>query len=354
MDKQTEQVETEVSTPQTALLREGASLVRLENMTQMQIAVSQKRDEREILKEALNELDLYPSLAEKVFYTKPVGKDETGKMKYVTGLSIRTAESLANRWTNSAFGGDITGSDAESTTIGAVFLDYQKNIRHAVSRRVSRYYTTRNKQVVMYSPDRFETTVAANMSKILREVILRSLPAGLKIEYEKKAKEILRGGNKKAELQAHRERMLAAFATHAITQADLEALRSKPLKDFTADDLTELHGIYNAMEDGETTKDEILSGLPKAETKPAENGLKVKAPAPVAETPDPAFVEKQKKEIAKLKKAEAKKAAATTPVAEKLPAWCSYCIVERQENDVEILNGQRCCTECGTELIEGK
>src|SRR5574340_920747 len=89
--------------PQVELLRDGAAIVRLENNTQMQIAVQRPRN----------------------------------------------AESLANRWTNSAYGCDVVGEDADSVTLAAVFMDYENNTRHVMQKKVSRYYKNRQGAKVM-------------------------------------------------------------------------------------------------------------------------------------------------------------------------------------------------------------
>jgi hypothetical protein len=176
------------------LVAQGASLTRLENATQMQVSVQRPRDEVKILKAALQELDIYPSLAEEALYSKPVGKDHKPTcnnkfncncpMKYAVGLSIRTAESLANRWGNNAYGCEITADDEQSATLSAVYLDYETNTRTVLQKRVSKTYKARSGGLIKHTLDRFDVVLAANQSKILREAILRRLPAGLKKEYE--------------------------------------------------------------------------------------------------------------------------------------------------------------------------
>src|SRR5512137_1875260 len=102
----------------------------------MSVAVQHPSSEERILTAALKELDLYPSMAEEALYMKPVGKNlTTGKMTYAEGLSIRTAESLANRWKNSSFGCEIVGEDYDTVSLAAVFLDYEENTRHVVMAR---------------------------------------------------------------------------------------------------------------------------------------------------------------------------------------------------------------------------
>lgn len=260
----------EQSNPQTELLAQGASIVRLENFTQMQMSLQRPRDEKIILKSAMEELDIYPSCAEEAIYNKPVGKDEGGQMNYAEGLSIRAAENLANRWDNSAYGCDIISEDDESVTLAAVFLDYERNTRHVIQKKVSKFFKTRHGQIKEHPPDRFkEIIIPANQSKLLREVILRSLPAGLKKEYESKAKKLLGSGN----LEMRLKKMITAFKKQGITQRQIEELRGKALKDFEYEDLTEMLGVYNALKDGEITSESLFN---ERKPGPEEPDLKVK------------------------------------------------------------------------------
>lgn len=253
------------------LVQAGGALVRLENMEQMQVSLQRPRDERKILKSALDELELYPSMASEVIYVKPVGKDETGKMQFARGLSIRAAESLANRWANSAYGCDILAEDDESATIAAVFLDYETNTRHVIQARVSKLYKTRTGQVVRHTPDRFDLVLKANQSKILREVINRSLPAGLKKEYEMKAEQLL----KTDKLSTQRSAVLARFEELAISENEVVEYKGKPVKDWKRDDIVELLGIANAIKDGEISADVVKKREEKKDA-PVTPDLKIK------------------------------------------------------------------------------
>lgn len=248
------------------LIAQGASIVKLENATQMQIAVQRPREEARILSESLRELDIYPSMSREAIYNKPVGKDDKGEMKYVEGLSIRAAESLANRWDNSSWGTTIVSEDEESATIAAVFLDYEKNTRHVKEQRVSKFYKSKQGLIIRHGPDRFDIVLGAHGSKNLREVILRSLPAGLKKEYETKARNIL----KKEPLAAQRQSIIERFADLSVTIEQLEKWKAKPLKDWKKEDIIDALGLANAIRDGESSVEGIFgtiieNGKPKEE-----------------------------------------------------------------------------------------
>lgn len=247
---------------QEKLVAQGATLVKLENDTQMAISVQRPRDEAKILSSALKELDLYPSMAKEALYVKPVGKDDEGTMKYAEGLSIRAGESLANRWTNSAYGCELVSEDDESALIAGVFLDYENNTRHVVQARVSKFFKKRNGQVVQHTPDRFDTVVKANQSKVLREVILRSLPAGLKKEYEMRVRKILKSDSISNIRNSLAERMEALNISVEL----IEASRGRAIKDMKKEELTEIVGLTNAIRDGEVSVAEAFPVKKEADT----------------------------------------------------------------------------------------
>jgi hypothetical protein len=271
-------IETERENPQLEIVKSGGTLVKLENNVQMAVAVQQPRDEAVILRDALHELDLYPSMAKEAIYNKPVGRDDSGQQKYAEGLSIRAAESLANRWNNSSYGVEIVGEDDDSATIAAVFLDLEKNTRHVAMQRVSKFFKTRMGQIQRIAPDRFDLVLKANSSKNLREIILRSLPAGLKKEYETKARVIL----KKEPIAAQRTAMLERLADAGISEADLEAWKKKPVKDWRREEILEALGILNAIRDGETTREAVFGEKKQNGKKEEAPGLKLKGTAPEA------------------------------------------------------------------------
>jgi len=263
------------------LVAQGATIIKMENAEQMAIAVQNPRDENRILAECLKEIDTYPSMAGEALYNKPVGRDtDTGKMKYAEGLSIRAAESIGNRWNNSSYGVQIVSEDEDAAIIAAVFLDYEKNTRHISMQRVSKYFKTKNGAIARIAPDRFDMVIKANGSKILREVILRSLPAGLKKEYELKARLVL----KKEPIAKKRDAMKARGEEIGITEAQLAEWKQKAIKDFSNADILEAIGILNAIRDGEITVESIFKTKTQDEKGQEKPSLKVKPPEAATET----------------------------------------------------------------------
>jgi len=246
------------------LLREGAALVKLENDTQMAIAIQRPRNEAMVLKKAVEELGIYREAAEEAIYCKPVGKDQTGEMQFAEGLSVRAAEALALRWGNNAFGAEILADDGETLSGVAVWLDYETNNRRTFPFKVSRKYKGRGGTMRRHAEDRFyDLVVPAKLSRVLRETILRSLPAGLKKAYEREARRIMseKGAGEAA-------RIVKAFALYGVTQTEIEAMIGKPRAGWDGDDIATLVGLGNAIKSGSTTVEQAFGREPS----PEENG----------------------------------------------------------------------------------
>jgi hypothetical protein len=268
------------------IIKGGSSLVRLENETQITMAIQHPREEAAILKACLNELDIYPSAAEEAIYVKPVGKDDSGAMKYAEGLSIRAAESIACRWSNSAFGVQLESDDGTVVRGTAIFLDYERNTRRAMAFSVSRKYKSKGGATYSYSEDRFHNTVVpAAASKKLREVILRSLPAGLKIEYENKARLIMEKSSKGDPDKINLA--VASFARIGVGVPQLEKYLGMNLEAARKNDkaLVSLRGAFQSIQDGEATIEELFPKETPAPVVPNGNKAanladKLKASAP--------------------------------------------------------------------------
>ena len=237
------------------ILKGGGALVKLENHTQMMIALQHPRDEAKILEAAVNEMVIYEEAAEEAVYQKPVGRDKDGVMQFAEGLSVRAAEALALRWGNNAFGAEITADDGETVSGVATWLDYESNNRRTFPFRVSRKYKARGGTMKRHAEDRFnDIVVPAKLSRVLREVILRSLPAGLKKAYERKAREITA---KKGQNQA--AGIIKGFAYYGVGQKDVEALVQKPMQAWGDDEIVKLVRIGTALKQGETTVEQLFS-----------------------------------------------------------------------------------------------
>ena len=239
--------------------RTDLAVLRLENESITAQAQAYPRDHKAILKEIEDQFEAYPSLAAKAIYSKPVGKDEQGRPKFVRGLSIRTAETIAEAYGYNRIRADVSILDPGHVRIEASFTDFQNGRVWLDSNIVSRHYKAKNGRNASHSDDRFfNVVVKAEKSKCLREVILRSVPAGLKAEVEilaeRKIDEVLDEGTV--------EKIVMRFANKNVTLEQLEKHVGRTQKaGWTKDDRKQLLGIWTAVEQEETTVAETFGNV---------------------------------------------------------------------------------------------
>lgn len=228
------------------------AILKLENDTIQSLAAARPRNHLTIKKDIMEQLEAYPAFAQSAIYAKPVGKDPaTGKQKIARGLSIRAAEALAEAYGFCRIRSDVTIIDDSTVKVEATFTDYQKGRIWQDAGIVSKYYRDRNGKMVRIPDDRFfGVTVKAEASRRIREVIIRSVPPGLRAELqalaEAKLAKVLSGDGI--------QKIVSAFGKHGVPLQQLEDFVGRSIAaGWTEDDRLNLLGIYQAIEQGETT-----------------------------------------------------------------------------------------------------
>lgn len=271
-----------IEAPQTAL-------IRLENETQMIAAKQTPRDLAKIKKALETELTVFPELAERAIYIKPLGKkcvgrgtrDEHWVMTFHRDLSVRAAESLRALYPNINCAVTLEEA-ADSATITGIILDCEMNSRVLRQRRVSKFATRRGGRVEKLAEDKFDNLVNATGAKVFRDLILRSVPQGLRLWYWTEASRvILDRKDAKGKAIPVTKRIKASVdwfsAQFGVTEQQLaEVLGHTPGKDAN-NDLLYLIGIANLIVEGTMIAAEIF-------------GMERRAPASAPKSPDPAGV----------------------------------------------------------------
>jgi hypothetical protein len=233
------------------------AIMRMENDNIQALAAARPRDHAVVLAEMQRQIEAYPSFAKAAIYNKPVGKDpDTGIMKYARGLSIRAAEGLAEAYGYCRVRADVEEVDDNKVKIEASFTDYQKGRIWQDAGFVSKYYKTKNGGMRRLNDDRFyNVVVKAEKSKLIREVICRSVPPGLRSEVESLAEEMI----DRLLDDKTMDKVVAAFATIDVTLEQLERVVGRTRKaGWTKEDRRLLQGIWTAIDSEETTKSEVF------------------------------------------------------------------------------------------------
>lgn len=245
-------------------------IMKLENETIQALATAHPRDHEKIRNELAKQIEAYPSFAKSAIYCKPVGKDNKGNQKYARGLSIRAAEAIAEAYGYCRIRSDVTPIDETTVKVEATFTDYQKGRIWQDGGILSKFYKNRYGKMTRIPDDRFyNVTVKAEASKRIREVICRSVPPGLRSELTDMVEEKIDTLLDDSTI----DKMIANFANKGITDNHLEKLVGRTRKaGWTKEDRRNLIGIWNSLEQDETTVNEIIAQFEENETiKPSNN-----------------------------------------------------------------------------------
>ncbi len=259
----------------------GMAIMKLENDNIQAMAVANPRDHKQIRRELAEQLEAYPEFARKAIYNKPVGKDENGHMKFARGLSIRAAEAIAEAYGYCRVRSDVTPVDDDTVRIEATFTDYQKGRIWQDAGLLSKWYKPRNGGRRKHNDDRFyNVVVKAEVSKRIREVITRSVPPGLRAALEEMAERQI---NELLD-DSTMEKIIGKFSTKGVDLAQLESRLGRTRSNgWTKGDRSLLLGLWNAIEDGETTVAEAFEEDVASEPQ-SLNQLTGAADSPAAET----------------------------------------------------------------------
>lgn len=256
----------------------SATALELLNRSEIdtQIATAHKfpRSVAMFQKEAAGMVALSAEVAQECFYMLR-RKDKDGNTSDIIGPSARFAEIVASCWGNSRAGARVINEDARFVTAQGVFHDLQRNV--AVTYEVRRRITTRNGKT--YSDDMIGVTANAACAIALRNAVLKGIPKAFWVHAYETALKTAKGEAKT--LPQRRDAALAAFKQMGFSEAEVcKVLGVRGNSDIDIDKLFELSGILTALQDGDTTKAELLKEIaPPKEAAPAAPPVTTAAPA---------------------------------------------------------------------------
>jgi hypothetical protein len=251
-------VEGEVS---SLVTRGGASDAALMEVS-VKIARAYPRDERKIVDKLRTTLALYPQFAEKALYSIPYKENRSGRQVKVEGLTIRAAETLETAWGNMRCGVRITAEDEYGWDLEAVVFDMEANVWELTPSRALKTIKTREGRTVLLDERSQLQARGAAVSKVKRNAILSVLPLHIKAFFEAEVRRHMAGGELQQAASPERvQRALARFEKdHQVTAATLEAYVGKPMALWIGEDIADLQGLWNALDQGETTVAEAFGG----------------------------------------------------------------------------------------------
>ena len=232
------------------------ALIKIENDSIMSAAQAKPRDYKAVLHDIESQVKTFKSFAQEAMYDKPVGTDRDGKKRFATGLSIRAAEAMAVSMGNNKIRCDVIQVDNDTVKVEASFTDFCTGRVWTDARLVSKFYKTYKGGTQRHPDDRFyDLVVGAAKSKVIREVILRCVPPGLKSSLMECVQ---------AEISNYLDdstmvRLITQFSNKGVSGEMLEDLIGKKAGDFNKDDRMRLVGVWNSINEGESTVTEVFS-----------------------------------------------------------------------------------------------
>jgi hypothetical protein len=218
-----------------------------------------------------------PGFAKGARYSRPVGKkknDATGEWveQFAEGFSIRFAESALAALGNMDAAAYTIYEDAEKARVRCVVSDLENNgswkmdvdVSKTVERRKlkkgQRAITTRENTygetvyVVAATPEEFKVKTAAEVSKGLRTLILRLVPADVKEACEAQIRATLTDEFRKSAASVV-AKLLDAFGKlrQPISGPELGAYLGHPVEQLTEAEYLDLRAIYTGIAEGMTT-----------------------------------------------------------------------------------------------------
>lgn len=243
------------------------------------------------------------AFAQKAFYSVP---------NRGAGPSIRFAEEAARCYGNFDYGHrELSRGDGKSE-IEVFAWDKEKNNYSKRQITVEHIRDTKNGPQPLRDQADIDNRIANVASKQMRGRILALLPKALIAEGEQVAKNTLASGGTEKTIAQRVSGMTTFFAKHGVTVTILETYLGHKLDITTADELTDLVGIANAIKEGAKPSDYFNASQTAAQE---ERGAAIMGVA-AANQDKPAEAEKP----AAAKPAEKAPAKATAKSAEKTAA----------------------------------
>ena len=261
--------------PAVDILRGGAAIAKAENDSLIAMAVVRPRDPSRALARAMAELEMDPEFAATNYYVIPY-KNADGTTTNIEGMSLKAAMALARAWGNLTVSARQIDEDDDAILVEGVAIDLETLFRVSKVGSVSKWYRDRRtKKMVQWRTDRMPQLLAAAASKQVRNAILNILPEPMQRRYYARAKEIAAGVKagakpgalKKAAPKTIIAAMVKAFSPygvgldHLISKVLTAPLAEGEVYELTNDDIGTLRGIWNALEQGQTTVQDAFPGV---------------------------------------------------------------------------------------------
>ncbi len=248
------------------------ALARSEVTTAIDVAKRYPRSIKKFMDKAKSLATSSVDVAGSCFY-RLKRTDKEGKVAFIEGPSARLAEIVASSWTNMRCAARVVHETGGFIVAQGIAHDLESNL--SLCKEVRRPITTKNGR--RFSDDMIAVTANAACSIALRNAICAVVPYAMVLDVMAAAKKVAIGDAKS--LDERRSKMVAAFATMAISPAQILARLGKPsMADVDLADVEDLLGMFNAIKEGDAKIDEEFPAVASGREIQTVGGSNVKAP----------------------------------------------------------------------------
>lgn len=231
------------------------------------------------------------SFSASAIYRKPVDKGRT-----VDGLSIRFAETAIREMGNLGVEVISVFDDDFKRTVRVTCTDFENNVSYfgdvTVTKTVERRSPSKDDVILSHRINSNGTTVftivanedqllikqAALVSKMIRTLGLRLVPADILEDCMEAIRETMRSGiNKDPNLE--KKKILDSFTLIGVTSENIKKYLGYPLESITKEDILRLRELYSGIKNGEVSIKEVFySDQPEEQTSEPEPEPEVSVP----------------------------------------------------------------------------
>lgn len=213
--------------------------------------------------------------------------------KWLTGPSIRFAETLQHAWGNCRAAARVTEEQEKYVVAQGVFIDCESNTMVSIEQKRRIVDRDGNR----YNADMITTTGNAAVSIALRNAILRGIPKALWSPIYQQIEGII---TNPAQVSASRDKAVAYFTEKGVSQSKLCALvQAEGVDKIGPKEIFLLRGLFNSIEEGETTVEQAFRNAKPIPAMPRERKQAAKPETKRSEAPKPKPAEKAAKPPAK-------------------------------------------------------
>ena len=202
--------------------------------------------------------------AKTVEYNKPMAGTR------IKGKTIRFAEEAARGWHNILTSTYVVHEDEERRRTTIIVTDLEANINHSqeivVTKTVERKKPGEDREIlgerlnsegdrvyiVRATDEEFQSKENSQISKILRNEILRMIPSDIQEEAVAEARKTLATQDKQ-DPAAAKKQILDSFQTIGLWPKDIEAYLRHKVDNLSPNEIQDLREVYSAIKNGEAT-----------------------------------------------------------------------------------------------------